>query len=26
LYLPWVKDRIAGKTLANACPKNWVFL
>jgi pimeloyl-ACP methyl ester carboxylesterase len=22
LYLPWVKDRIAGKTLANACPQN----
>ena len=22
LYLPWVKDRVAGKPLANACPKN----
>jgi pimeloyl-ACP methyl ester carboxylesterase len=22
LYLPWVKDRIAGKILANACPQN----
>jgi len=20
LYIPWVKDRIAGKPLANACP------
>jgi pimeloyl-ACP methyl ester carboxylesterase len=22
LYMPWVKDRIAGKTMANACPQN----
>lgn len=22
LYLPWIKDRIAGKPLANACPKS----
>jgi hypothetical protein len=22
LYLPWVKDRLAGKALANACPQN----
>ncbi len=22
LYLPWVKDRFAGKALANACPQN----
>ena len=21
-FLPWIKDRFAGKSLANACPKN----
>ena len=22
MYVPWIKDRVAGKPLANACPKN----